>query len=216
MTSEKICNFNKYGHCKFKDTCRFKHVNTICEIEICNDRSCERRHPRTCNFFRDYNRCKFFPCSYKHVEHVPEAVNDKLRELKETLKQKETEIMELRNLIEATNEHVKVLERKSNDLEMKIREIDERTIATKMPDFCFKPVNDEISFNQDTHGEEQPTTTTSPPLSSQEHIPQLDGLHSSVDGEEKCSTCELYFYSQEELSNYMKENSIYLYLRCLP
>ena len=75
-------------------------------------------------------------------------------------------------------------------------------------DFCFKPVIDEISFNQDTHEEEQPSLSTSPSLSSQEHIPQLDGLHSSVHEEEKCSTCELYFYNQEELSNYMKENSI--------
>ena len=154
MTSEKICSYNKYGHCKYKNTCRFRHVDTICELEICDVTTCESRHPKTCNFYHHYNRCKFSPCSYKHVDRVPQAFNIKLEELKDTLKLREMEIIELRNIIQATNEHVKALESKSNNLEMKIRDMED--IKTKS-DCCFKPVNDEISLNED------PTCSSSPP-----------------------------------------------------
>ena len=41
------------------DTCRLLHVAEECENPSCDIRSCDLRHPRTCNYFRDYKRCKF-------------------------------------------------------------------------------------------------------------------------------------------------------------
>ena len=32
----KICRRNKYGYCKYGDTCNFKHVKEICKDNKCN------------------------------------------------------------------------------------------------------------------------------------------------------------------------------------
>ena len=61
-----VCDRNKYGHCKFRAFCKYTHKNEICQDEECDTFNCERRHPKTCFWFKKYRRCKLSPCSYKH------------------------------------------------------------------------------------------------------------------------------------------------------
>ena len=69
MADENVCYFNKFGHCKYLDTCRNRHLNIICENADCEVQRCSKRHPRDCIFFRKFRRCKFGDyCSYKHCE----------------------------------------------------------------------------------------------------------------------------------------------------
>ena len=68
MAAEQVCNFYKYGHCKFMDLCRNKHVKELCQNEVCEVINCPLRHPKTCRFYLFYGRCKFEPCSYLHKE----------------------------------------------------------------------------------------------------------------------------------------------------
>ena len=64
--NETICRHNKYGHCKYGETCRHYHVNEICERSKCKIFRCEKRHPRECKYWREYKICKFNEfCSYK-------------------------------------------------------------------------------------------------------------------------------------------------------
>ena len=51
MAMENICLYNKFGHCKYQETCRRQHLREICELPLCENKSCMRRHPRTCKFF---------------------------------------------------------------------------------------------------------------------------------------------------------------------
>eukprot|EP00092_Neocalanus_flemingeri_P059010 GFUD01070439.1.p1 GENE.GFUD01070439.1~~GFUD01070439.1.p1 ORF type:complete len:313 (+),score=42.55 GFUD01070439.1:267-1205(+) len=67
MATQNVCKFNKFGFCKFKETCRKQHVMEICENSSCAVSTCIFRHPRMCRFFRDFGRCKFtVGCSYVH------------------------------------------------------------------------------------------------------------------------------------------------------
>ena len=50
--------------------CRNRHENKICENSSCEIFSCSERHPRECRYFKEYNRCKFNPCNFKHVAHL--------------------------------------------------------------------------------------------------------------------------------------------------
>ena len=64
---ENVCTNNKYGFCKFGNTCRFKHVDFLCETQNCDILSCEKRHPKTCFYQTKYGRCKFTSfCKYSH------------------------------------------------------------------------------------------------------------------------------------------------------
>ena len=65
----KVCRRNKYGFCRYGDTCHFKHERKICNDSNCNIFNCNLRHPRICRWFQVYGRCKFTSfCKYKHTE----------------------------------------------------------------------------------------------------------------------------------------------------
>ena len=64
--NQTVCRHNKYGHCKYGDKCHFRHVHVICVNEKCSDFECENRHPVVCNYYRNFKRCKYSNCSYKH------------------------------------------------------------------------------------------------------------------------------------------------------
>ena len=62
-----VCDFHKYGHCRYGVTCRYLHFTTICESDSCEIKSCANRHPRKCRFWTQFGRCKFGSyCSFKH------------------------------------------------------------------------------------------------------------------------------------------------------
>ena len=74
-----VCSFNKFGYCKFRNNCRKMHVNEHCENELCEIRTCRLRHPKPCRYFRDFRRCKFSNCKFKHI--VLEIENDSIEQI---------------------------------------------------------------------------------------------------------------------------------------
>ena len=67
MAASSICNFYKFGYCKFGGTCRKRHFSERCENSSCEIFKCEKRHPRECKYFREYSRCKFGDdCQFYH------------------------------------------------------------------------------------------------------------------------------------------------------
>ena len=107
--AQEICTRNKFGYCKHGDMCRYLHVNELCDNISCAIKSCNKRHPYICKFYRDHGRCKFLEyCKYKHeifenifeneTKKEMEALNKKLDKVEKVLKQKEKDIENLHNL----------------------------------------------------------------------------------------------------------------------
>ena len=71
MTMKTVCQFNKFGFCKFGVTCRHLHFSETCENKLCEISNCLKRHPTMCKYFKIYNRCKFGSfCSYVCINIV--------------------------------------------------------------------------------------------------------------------------------------------------
>ena len=80
-----MCNFNKYGFCRYQERCRKFHGKILCENLNCEVRECKLRHPKQCKFLRDYGYCKFGEwCYFSHKElrKMSNAENEELKELK--------------------------------------------------------------------------------------------------------------------------------------
>ena len=108
MAAENTCLHNKFGHCRYRDTCRHRHIQEICENSTCEIHNCEKRHPRECRFWNVYNRCKFGDfCSFKHkyvdaqkkpdeiLENELKIVKEKLDVVERLLCEKDREISEI-------------------------------------------------------------------------------------------------------------------------
>ena len=76
MATQRVCSFNKYGFCKYSETCRNFHEKQICENSKCEVRKCPLRHLQLCKFYRDNGYCKFREFSYfshkmkKNIDHT--------------------------------------------------------------------------------------------------------------------------------------------------
>ena len=65
--AQNVCLHNKHGYCKFRNLCRFHHVEEICFDNSCDVERCVRRHPKVCSYYREFKYCKFGSyCSYLH------------------------------------------------------------------------------------------------------------------------------------------------------
>ena len=67
----EVCKYQKYGFCKFKDSCKNQHLVKTCEnLTACeNVKSCHKRHPRVCKRFALEKVCSFgADCAYQHQE----------------------------------------------------------------------------------------------------------------------------------------------------
>ena len=125
----KICRRNKYGYCKYGDTCHFKHVKEICKDNKCNIFNCEKRHPKVCSWFQEYGRCKFTTyCKFKHpnINNFDEIVDkielneNKLDEINKMLKIIEKEEVEIKQKIEAYENEI---EKRLNMFEIKLNKV---------------------------------------------------------------------------------------------
>ena len=106
MAAPTLCLFNKFGFCKYNETCRKHHVNEKCNNKTCDISKCRLRHPKLCKFYRNYGYCKFSPCAFKHeqvllpeeskeIENKVKAVSEKMIALENEIKEKDVQIAEL-------------------------------------------------------------------------------------------------------------------------
>ena len=109
MINQNVCRHNKYGFCKFGNTCRTRHVEEICETTDCETNLCERRHPRICKFFSEFGRCKFGVfCRFKHESSTEKVRNDQeIQALKELLKLKDEQIAAIAKKIDTIVDFLK-------------------------------------------------------------------------------------------------------------
>ena len=66
---DEACMFSKFGHCKFKESCKRNHYSKICKLnQACQTtKTCLKRHPKICKKDKTDKGCKFgSDCSYEH------------------------------------------------------------------------------------------------------------------------------------------------------
>ena len=120
MSSENLCLYNKYGHCKFRDTCRHQHFNETCEETSCETKKCLKRHPRNCKFYYDFRRCKFGDYrsfSHKTLENGISAPENDLKDMKARLATLEELMEEKENKIKCINDKLNTIAEKNVKLE---------------------------------------------------------------------------------------------------
>ena len=67
---EKKCRYFNYGHCKYKQKCRFLHPKDVCKGYLegnCEGSSCPNRHPKPCKWFGGEMGCtRKEECDFSH------------------------------------------------------------------------------------------------------------------------------------------------------
>jgi hypothetical protein len=100
---EEVCKFHKSGFCKFKEGCKRKHFNKVCEnLSSCiNIKECQTRHPKACKRFTSGIECTFREeCAYSHTRSNPNGDENILKVKVEIL---EKTVIDLTNKIETKN-----------------------------------------------------------------------------------------------------------------
>ena len=159
---EEVCLFHKYGFCRNGDQCRKTHFKEICSNKECDSRSCNKRHPRPCRFFRNNDFCKFnSKCSFSHklpkyvedqnsrmellerktknLEKQIDDQNEPIRELKKSLiENQKSELDKLRNQIlnlKASNNEKEKAIKNLNERDGRLNKESEAVLETY---FCFR------------------------------------------------------------------------------
>ena len=147
MAVENICNFFKYGYCKFKMSCKNKHVTIVCDDENCNPQKCEKRHPRLCKYISNYGSCKLGSiCAYSHKDHNRKDENKRL----------EKKLDELIAMVNTRDDTISKYEKKIEDLMVKnnekdavidklVNDVKELNKIVKEQIICKKKENEELS-----------------------------------------------------------------------
>jgi hypothetical protein len=128
MTDIALCVNNKFGYCKFGQTCKKKHVNQICDRTSCRTYNCEKRHPKKCLWYERFNRCKFSNCAYMHVKDIDQTeLKEKIEKLDNKINEKEDEIRQQIIKIEQIELKLNNVEKHDKqviDLESKVRNLE--------------------------------------------------------------------------------------------
>ena len=145
MATHNVCLFNKFGYCRYNETCRKLHVNEMCEDNSCQFLKCSQRHPKACKWYRKYKRCKFNPCKFSHKDDLEELKLDnqkalqKIDDIEIILAEKnelENKRKEFDNKIDNLEKEIKNLETAVVEKEAVAREVIERddrnTLMSKM------------------------------------------------------------------------------------
>ena len=97
-----VCLFNKFGYCKFNQTCHKKHEETVCNKDMCEIEKCPFRHPKVCKYFVSQGYCKFGQyCRFRHFNENQEyvdSINEMVKEIKNLKAVIEAKELEIKNL----------------------------------------------------------------------------------------------------------------------
>lgn len=121
----EVCKFQKFGFCKYKESCKKKHLEETCEKRSSCDspKNCQKRHPYACKRYVLEGFCKFgLGCAYHH--QTQEKINNE-SEVNVKVDKLEKTVNELTEKILLLESKIKSIEIK--DIEpAKIKDIDQR------------------------------------------------------------------------------------------
>ena len=140
-----VCQYNKFGHCKFQRLCRNHHIDVICNDSNCDVINCNNRHPMKCKYYQNFQRCKFSQCSYKHEEwkKVTNGADEAMKILENSIEKKVSEIEEIKDTLLKLVATVEDIQKVSNENEAKIKSMNDKrstTIHTNQIDERLKEI----------------------------------------------------------------------------
>ena len=115
-----VCKYNKFGYCKFRDSCKRLHLKETCEngASCASITSCQKRHPRVCKIYEIEQSCRFgSKCSYFHSNST------KQKETDQRLKFLENRLDDMSSKIESLEGELEKIRANGNDGENKVKEI---------------------------------------------------------------------------------------------
>ena len=125
--TENVCRFNKNGFCKYRDSCRYKHVNEVCEKQDCFGVNCTKRHPRTCRFHLSFGSCKFGEnCKYHHGIQIARVLSEDNIDVSDL----QSKIMELETAIKKYDDELNTLDFQMKDIIKKLADNETTTCET--------------------------------------------------------------------------------------
>ena len=79
---QQLCLHYKTGFCKYREQCKNKHVEELCEVSSCTGDNCSKRHPKTCKFYLSLGQCRFSDsCKYSHDNQLCKDVSSFRQEI---------------------------------------------------------------------------------------------------------------------------------------
>ena len=113
MANTVICLYHKYGFCKYKETCRHRHIDVVCDKHDCDHQSCSNRHPRRCRYFQQFGKCKFGTyCAFLHI-----PLHDDRKDLENEVNSMKAQICSLEKLGSDRDSRLEALENKMKSIE---------------------------------------------------------------------------------------------------
>ena len=158
MATDSICLHHKFGFCKHGERCRNQHIQEICENKECRVSECRKRHPRSCRYFKMYQRCKFGDyCAFNH-EVTIDPILEELRLVKQNVEALEKQVKD-------KNEEIKDI---LVNLEKTLKTLNLQTAnKNRMPNNTKLSTITTVTMN--------PTDTAETRTNNTGFIPQLDG-----------------------------------------
>ena len=174
--AQNVCEYEKFGYCKERDSCPRFHPKVLCDKETCDVTSCNKRHPMPCRNFTK-GECSYGNmCKYDHrkqknlkdLENKNDSLEKELKHLKSRLTDQDATISSLKQMLEnlqlrfnnqentvnvlkenleATEENLVGLMRHMHEES----ELFESTPAKRQKKSCFKDIDSEA---ETTMGEE--------------------------------------------------------------
>ena len=120
--TQKVCNYEKFGYCRMKETCSDYHPIDVCSEKLCRISRCRKRHPKPCIFFQS-GSCKYDDfCKYSHEDETKDlkAKVIKLEEMNKLLHERVSNIeKEYMNFLKKYSEDcTSVIDPPSDEVEM--------------------------------------------------------------------------------------------------
>ena len=174
----EACMYDKFGFCKFKNTCKKHHYTQICEyFSSCTSiKNCPKRHPKLCRRFAIGEACTFnAECAYYHQNSLT-ADNEKM------------------------NKKLKHLERVVEEMAIKIVQLDmelDEVRKNKQDNVIVKDLGEELDKSKEVN--------TSKISNDQEQLPSESDAQYKI-GKLKCDICSYSCKKQSVLKKHIKSN----------
>ena len=146
--TQNVCRYFKFGYCKFGDKCKNLHIEEKCGDKQCEIMNCDKRHPRPCNFYRDYGRCKYLEyCKYEHIQQgnniLTEKYQNKIDTLEKVVDEKDSLIRKLKIETEENKVRLDMLEKDVKIKENIMKEMLEKVNQISEKFATFERLGDE-------------------------------------------------------------------------
>ena len=207
-----VCAYHKYGHCKYKNTCRKRHVDELCKENACVIDLCSKRHPRQCRYYQNFGRCKCGKfCSFSHDVMANTSIREEILAMKHRLSQLEELTFKQASDLKTMSENIDAL-KKEND---KLRQ-DAENFNANVKNIIEKVVSqttEAVIKQMTTHQTSVENQTNLLLNSMQEQITSIMNLNTSKtvsspvnDDSIQCNVCDKHYGSKRKLAEHMRTN----------